>query len=122
MISGGGAPSGEEHGDVPDLIRPFIITGGRTRGARPEIRMETLIEQIAHPPTVDGAETAAVLAACGAPTSVAEIAAYTNLPLGVVMILAGDLLDAGAVRLHTTEPVDIEVSTLSRMIERVRAL
>lgn len=106
-----------------DLVRPFVMTGGRTESAHAEIRLETLVECIADLADLGLPEELAIAAACGSgPTSVAEIGAYTGLAVGVVTILVGDLLDAGAVRLHQTDPVDIEVSALSRMIERVRAL
>ena len=63
-----------------------------------------------------------ILARCGDPVSIAELSAYLHLPLVVVNILAGDLLDGAQVRVHATDPVEIELSALTRMIERVRAL
>ena len=45
-----------------------------------------------------------------------------HLPSQVVTILVGDLLDIGAIRIDQTDPVEIELSALTRMIERVRAL
>jgi hypothetical protein len=45
-----------------------------------------------------------------------------HLPTQVVAILVGDLLDMGAIRIHQTDPVEVELSALTRMIERVRAL
>ena len=45
-----------------------------------------------------------------------------HLPTQVVAVVVSDLLDAGAVRIHQTDPVEIELSALVRMIERVRAL
>ena len=107
----------------PDLVRPFIVTGGRTRGSRSDIRVETLIEAVDGVEYPGGYEERQILGAVtGRPTSVAEVGAHTGLPVGVVTILAGDLVDAGVIRLHHTDPVDIEVSALTRMIERVRAL
>ena len=107
----------------PDLVRPFIVTRGRTRASRPDIRVETLIEAIEGSGYSGVAEERRILEITSSgPTSVAEIGAHSGLPVGVVTILTGDLLDAGAVRLHHTDPVDIEVSALTRMIERVRAL
>lgn len=124
-LAGGdlGAAAADRAGVEPDLVRPFIVTGGRTRASRPDLRVETLIEAIADSGFHGVAEELAIftLASAG-PVSVAELGAHTGLPLGVVTILTGDLLDAGAVRLHHTDPVDIEVSALTRMIERVRAL
>jgi hypothetical protein len=129
--TGGPEPTG---GTVPvqaterDLVRPFIVTGGRSRASHPDIRVETLLERTEA--AGNGAEHAAsaaegrsiLLAITAGPTSVAEIGAHTGLPLGVVTILAGDLVEEGLVQLHHTDPVDVEVSALTRMIERVRAL
>jgi hypothetical protein len=54
--------------------------------------------------------------------SIAELSAYMHLPTQVVAILVGDLLDIGAIRIHQTDPVEVELSALTRMIQRVRAL
>jgi hypothetical protein len=63
-----------------------------------------------------------VLSLAGRPISIAELSAYMHLPTQVVAILVGDLLDIGAIRIHQTDPVEVELSALTRMIERVRAL
>jgi hypothetical protein len=56
------------------------------------------------------------------PVSLAELSSFMHLPTQVIAILVGDLLDMGAIRIHQTDPVEIELSALTRMIERVRAL
>lgn len=122
------APAGPEPGapapgSEPDLVRPFVMTGGRTRADRDDLRIETLVEATAGTEAAGLPEHRAILAACAdGPTSVAEISAHTGLPVGVTTILVADLIEQGAVELHQTDPVDIEVSVLNRMIERVRAL
>ena len=40
----------------------------------------------------------------------------------MTIILAADLVVGGQMELHQTDPVEIELDVLSRMIERVRAL
>jgi len=50
------------------------------------------------------------------------VAAHLNLVVGVVMILADDLISAGLLDVHHTDPVEIELSMLTKMIERVRAI
>ena len=42
--------------------------------------------------------------------------------VSVVSIVAGDLVAAGLLEVHQTDPVEIELDMLLRMIERVRAL
>ena len=105
------------------LIRPFILTGGRTTSTRPNLRWETLVEAL--PDRARLAKTTeqrTVLSLAARPMSIAELSAYMHLPTQVVAILVGDLLDIGAIRIHQTDPVEVELSALTRMIQRVRAL
>ena len=106
-----------------DMVRPFIMTGGRTRPERRDLRLETVLHTA---PGVDvstySSEQAAILNACRQPQSVAEVAAALGLVVSVVSILAADLVAAGVLDVHQTDPVEIELDMLLRMIERVRAL
>jgi Protein of unknown function (DUF742) len=105
------------------LIRPFIMTGGRTTTTRPGLRWETLVEVLDDRARLaKTTEQLMVVSLAGRPTSIAELSAYMHLPTQVVAIVVGDLLDMGAIRIHQTDPVEIELSALTRMIERVRAL
>ena len=104
------------------LVRPFIITGGRTRHHRVTLRVEALVvvtDAISGKPLQF--EHAQIVELAQAPISVAEIAARLKVPLGVAQILVGDLADAGIVRVH--EAAAIATPTLLlRMIDAVRAL
>jgi hypothetical protein len=93
------------------VVRPYAMTRGRTGHAA-----EDLLELIALVVTEEYAEDTDrldhtlspehldILAHCAAePTSVAELAAELDLPVGVIRVLIGDLLDAGLVRV--TRPV-----------------
>ncbi len=105
------------------LIRPFILTGGRTTTSRPGLRWETLVETLANRARLaKTTEQRTLLSLSSRPMSIAELSAYMHLPSQVVTVLVGDLLDIGAIRIHQTDPVEIELSALTRMIERVRAL
>ena len=105
------------------LIRPFIMTGGRTTTTRPGLRWETLVEVLNDRARLaKTSEQRTVVSLAGGPISIAELSAYMHLPTQVVAIVVGDLLDMGAIRVHQTDPVEIELSALTRMIERVRAL
>ncbi len=105
------------------LIRPFILTGGRTTTTRPGLRWETLVEALADRARMaKTSEQRTVLSYSARPISIAELSAFMHLPTQVVAILVGDLLDIGAIRIHQTDPVEIELSALTRMIQRVRAL
>src|SRR6059058_5749050 len=90
-------------GTPQDFVRPFVITGGRTRAADTSLRMETMVQTVGKPRDDLNFEKAGLV-----------------VPLGVAMVIVGDLVDDGC--LETTDPVEIELSTITRMIERVRAL
>jgi hypothetical protein len=106
-----------------DLVRPYIMTGGRTRAQRRDLRIETLLQtSTAHIPAYLPEEQQLMLQCCTHAMSVAEVAAKLQLVIGVVMILADDLISAGLLDVHHTDPVEIELSMLTKMIERVRSI
>jgi hypothetical protein len=67
-------------------------------------------------------EHARIVDCCTEAMSVAEIAAHIGAPLGVTMVLVGDLVAQDYLEVSQVDPVEIELSTLTRMIDRVRAL
>jgi hypothetical protein len=90
-------PSDHEAGEV----RPYTMTGGRTRSVMGDLPMETLVEAIAAPAAGWTSEQRDILAiATGGYQSIAELSAYTRLPLGVVRVLVGDLEAAGLLYVH----------------------
>jgi hypothetical protein len=103
-------------------VRPFIMTGGRTRAERRDLRIETLLQTVGTIPEDLPSEQIQILQECEAPTSVAEVAAHLHLVLGVVTVIAGDLIGAGLLQVHQTDPVEIELDALTRMLERVKNL
>ncbi len=115
----GGVPATEEE---ETLVRPFVITGGRTRHATVHLRVESLVVATgAVVPAGLQFEHARIVALCDRPVSVAEIAARVELPLGVAQVLVGDLADADLVKVHEATP-DATPALLLRMIDAVRAL
>jgi len=105
------------------MVRPYIMTGGRTRSERRDLRLESLLLTA---PGIDipslPTEQVSILRACAQPQSVAEVSARLGLVVGVVSIVAADLVAAGLLEVHQTDPVEIELDMLLRMIERVRTL
>ncbi len=78
-------------------VRPYAITGGRTRG-QTDLPYETMIQTTAEghqalPRLV--LERRRVVELCRSPLSVAEISAHLKLPLGVVRVLVGDMVEEG---------------------------
>jgi len=109
-------------GNAQDFVRPFVITGGRTRAADESLRMETMVHAISAPNEDLAFEHAQILEACLDPCSIAELAADVGVPLGVMMVLVGDLVHARYLETTYSDPVELELDALTRMIERVRAL
>lgn len=106
-----------------DLVRPFVMTGGRTKAERRDLRLETMLRASAEPaPGALPTEQEAMVRLCREPQSIAELASRLDLVVGVATIVAGDLIDAGYLDVHHTDPVDIELDALTRMIERVRSI
>ena len=106
-----------------DFVRPFIMTGGRTRAERRDLRVETMLQaSVEDIPTDLPSEQEELLAACAEPLSVAELSVKLQLVVGVVTVIAGDLVTAGLLDVHHTDPVEIELDMLTKMIERVRAI
>ena len=106
-----------------DFVRPFIMTGGRTRADRRDLRVETMLQSLVDFPPMDlHSEQEQLLRLCTEPQSVAEAAAKLNLVVGVVQVIASDLIARELIQVHQTDPVEIELDMLTKMIERVRAI
>jgi hypothetical protein len=82
--------------DAGPLVRPYAMTGGRTRGSEHELNIITLVLTVS-PPTDSALERERdeILRLCRTPKSVAEVAAALDLPLTVVKVLLSDLIDRG---------------------------
>ncbi|MGW1839255.1 DUF742 domain-containing protein [Streptomyces sp. BBFR2] len=113
------------------VVRPYAMTRGRTR-TESEDRLDLIALVIAESryDAPDGDHTLTpeqldIVEWCRAtPQSVAELAADLDLPVGVVRVLIGDLLDAGLV--HLTRPVPPaelpDEQVLREVIDGLRAL
>ncbi|MCW5254005.1 DUF742 domain-containing protein [Streptomyces sp. SHP 1-2] len=113
------------------VVRPYAMTRGRTTSAV-QHRLD-LIAVVVAEPAADDAEADATLSPehvdiaglCReTPQSVAELAAELDLPVGVVRVLVGDLVDAELV--HVNRPVPPaelpDESVLRDVINGLRAL
>ena len=83
-------------------VRPYAMTGGRTRPSHDALEIETLVSTTS---TVDltpklTVEQRAIAVLCHDILSIAEVSAKLHLPLGVVRILVGDMADERLVRVH----------------------
>ncbi|MFJ8662706.1 DUF742 domain-containing protein [Streptomyces sp. NPDC093795] len=83
------------------LVRPYAMTGGRTR-PRYQLAIEALVSTTADPARLQGQlpEHQRICRLCIEIKSVAEISALLSIPLGVARILVADLAEAGLVAIH----------------------
>jgi hypothetical protein len=82
------------------VVRPYAMTRGRTRPANGDFDLITLV--IATRPVAMvreplDPEQAAIMRLCQRPQSVAEVSAHLDLPVGIVRVMLGDLLDRGLI-------------------------
>ena len=105
-----------------DFVRPFVMTGGRTRATDTSLKMETMVQTVSDTPGRLSFEHARIVELCWEPCSIAEVAADLGMAIGVAVVLVSDLVDAGCIETTYSDPVELELDALTRMIERVRAL
>lgn len=112
------------------LVRPYIMTGGRTGTDAQPIALEALVAA-----TPDGLrsrshfqwESAEIIARSRRETAVVELAALMEVPIGVIRVLAGDLRDRGAVTI-TDPPSASEVGQeaytdlLQKVLDGIKSL
>ncbi|PPK70839.1 DUF742 domain-containing protein [Actinokineospora auranticolor] len=79
------------------LVRPYAMTSGRTRSTTPNLNLVTQVRCSGAASDTSGLspEHLQILQLCRVPLSVAEVAAYLNVPLVVVKVLIGDLVERG---------------------------
>ncbi|MEU2249021.1 DUF742 domain-containing protein [Streptomyces sp. NPDC019224] len=117
--------------DAGPVVRPYAMTRGRTgSGSRHRFDLIAIVvpEPAADDPDRDemlAPEHVEILELCGElPQSIAEIASSLDLPVGVVRVLVGDLVDDELV--HVTRPVPPaelpDVNILREVINGLRAL
>jgi hypothetical protein len=99
-------------GRRPARVRPYSLTGGRTRFGH-VLLVETFVAAIEGPPErreLPGGtlasrvmpELRAIVELCRRMRTVAEISALLKMPLGVVRVLLSDLADQGRIRVYGT--------------------
>ena len=82
------------------VARPYMLTGGRTR-PRGRARLDLIDYIVRTGKSVDGypvtPERGQLLQLCRKPTTVADLASATAIPLGLVRVLLADLISDGLV-------------------------
>ncbi|MFF2652892.1 DUF742 domain-containing protein [Streptomyces sp. NPDC058045] len=117
----------------PARVRPYSLTGGRTRFGH-VLLVETFVAALDAPqerrelPKGSLArimpELQAIVELCRRMRTVAEIAALLKMPLGVVRVLLSDLADQGRIRVYGTGhgPGQPDRALLERVLSGLRRL
>ncbi|WP_225731533.1 MULTISPECIES: DUF742 domain-containing protein [unclassified Nocardia] len=106
----------------PDLVRAYVRTGGRSRATR-DLDLVTLVVAAKDPAPGASPDARRVMDVVRRGSlSIAEIAAYLDLPPSVVKIVASDLLDSG--HLNSPAPADAlpDLALLEEVLNGLRAL
>lgn len=114
--------------DGASLVRPYVLTAGRTR-PRVALALEAPIRTLGDGPAPrwPGSDVRAKILTLGVEApSVAEIAARLSLPLGVARVLIGDLVAQGYAQVHDTlddtSTTDERRELIGRTLRGLRAL
>jgi hypothetical protein len=109
------------------LVRPYVLTQGRTRAAGVTLAIEAPIQAaltVAELASHATPEARRIVELCQDVISIAELSARLALPIGVVRVLVGDLQAAGAVVVGAPAPATAasDVALLERLLDGIRAL
>jgi hypothetical protein len=106
--------------DAGPVVRPYAVTKGRTRpsGGASFSLIDIVISTGEWPPPGfrPGPEHRRILAACRRPTPLVDVASETDLPIGVVRVLLGDLIDAALLRILPAQSRPQTDQRLLRMV------
>jgi hypothetical protein len=118
MVGPGDEPTGA-------LVRPYAVTGGRTR-PKVDIAIEALVETTQKGRAANreglaqGREQQYIVTLCdGRLQSLAEISARMQLPLGVARVLVADMAAEGMVAVYEPTAIDGNDAVGTELLERV---
>jgi hypothetical protein len=93
--------------DAGPVARPYMLTGGRTR-PRGQLRFDLIDFVVRTGQAADAypytPERSQLLRLCRQPMTVADLAAATKIPLGLVRVLLADLVNDGLVSVRAQAP------------------
>jgi hypothetical protein len=109
----------ESNDDAPlaRVVRPYTLTGGRTAPTVALPMEATLRRQGSGPEEPVDSSLSRILDVCDR-RSVAEVSALVSMPIGVVRVLLGDLIEQGYVLAQATLTADSSQDERRELIER----
>jgi Protein of unknown function (DUF742) len=113
--------------DAGPVARPYMLTGGRTRPrGRTRLDLIDFCVRTGKPAEDYHAtpERAHLLQLCRDPITIADLAAVTRIPLGLVRVLVADLLNDGLVTVRAQAPAGRVTDTglLQKVLNGLQAL
>lgn len=120
--AGQGSPDRGDADADDQFVRPFMLTGGRTRPLHDGLRIETLLH--ASPAALSAPlrfESRRIVELCQAPMSIADLAVALKVPLGVIRVIVADLVTESYLRIED-QLGELPISVIERIRDRVRAL
>ncbi len=122
-MSGGGH---DQHGDrwfdeeAGPIVRPYAVTKGRTTsGSGTQFGLIDVVAATGEWPQPHfrpGPEHRRIMELCRSPKPVIDLASETDLPVGVVRVLLGDLIDEGLLRVLPAQRKPQTDQRLLRMV------
>jgi Protein of unknown function (DUF742) len=101
LVRRGGADEAEAEVEETYAVRPYAVTGGRTRPSSADLPIEALVQSLRAPAAGMNTETVKILDLTAVEfLSIAELSAHVKLPVGIVRVIVSDLADEGKVRIH----------------------
>lgn len=116
-------PADDDEEGGGSVVRPFVLTRGRTRVSG-DVRIESLVTRSELSPekvTALDPGLRQIWTHLTERQSVAEVSAKLGLPLGVVLVLVGDMSEQDLVAVHKTAASN-DTQLVRRLIDGVRAI
>ena len=117
------------HRESGPVVRPYAVTGGRTEAADGDALTHlTVLVATGRPLAADDPARLApehhrLLRLCSRQMTLADLAADTALPLGVVRVLVADLTELGAITVLPQRSADQQTgNVLQEILNGLRAL
>lgn len=117
--------------DQGRFIRPYAITGGRTRSEGQEVALEAQIRTKVDPDLAKERyrwEASRIVDLCRESTALIELAARLEIPIGATRIIVADLAKEGVLEINSGQEIVVDSSSseyeslLERVLDGIRNL
>jgi hypothetical protein len=112
--------------DAGPVVRPYALTGGLTRPSGQRLDLMDLVRAVRRAawdrPQLSP-EQAELLQRCQMPTTLVDLAADLDLPVGVIRILVSDLRERGLITIHRPQPAGFsDLKILQEVVNGLRRI